>query len=141
MLLVDKLIGDVVPVRFIAFLLVGAVGVFVHFTVMTLAFGGVGLSFPLSQASATIVATTSNFALNNALTYRDMRLKGWRWAKGWVSYMLVCSLGALGNVGIASYLFRHDTVWVLAALTGIVIGAVWNYAMTAIYTWNRSCPN
>jgi dolichol-phosphate mannosyltransferase len=137
MLLADKLIGHVVPVRFVAFALVGTVGVFLHFSVLTTLFRAMSFSFSLSQAVATLVAMTSNFALNNALTYRDMRLKGWRWVGGWASFTLACSVGMLANVGIASYLFRHDTVWVLSALAGIVVGAVWNYAVTSIYTWNR----
>jgi dolichol-phosphate mannosyltransferase len=137
MLLADKLIGHVVPVRFLAFALIGAVGLFVHFAVLTILFGVMSLSFTFSQAAATIAAMTSNFTLNNALTYRDMRLRGWRWVKGWISFALVCSLGALANVGIASYLFVSNTAWVLAALAGIVVGAVWNYAMTAIYVWSK----
>jgi len=84
-----------------------------------------------------VVAITSNFALNNILTYRDMRLRGWQWVRGWVSFTLVCSVGALANVGIAAYLFRMDTFWVLSALAGIIIGAVWNYAVTAAYTWKK----
>jgi dolichol-phosphate mannosyltransferase len=28
--------------------------------------------------------------------------------------------------------------WVLAAVSGIVIGAVWNYAVTMVFTWGRS---
>jgi dolichol-phosphate mannosyltransferase len=137
MLLADKLIGHIVPVRFVAFVLVGAVGVAVHFAVLTTLFSAMHLSFSISQAVATILAMTSNFALNNSLTYRDMRLTGWRWVKGWFSFALACSLGALGNVGIAAYLFRHHTVWVVAALAGIVVGAVWNYAVTALYTWKK----
>ena len=39
---------------------------------------------------------------------------------------VVCAIGAVANVGIASYLFVQDTMWVLAALAGIVVGAVWN---------------
>jgi dolichol-phosphate mannosyltransferase len=137
MLLADKLIGHVVPVRFVAFALVGTVGVLVHFAVLTVMFHVMSFSFSLSQAAATILAMSSNFALNNALTYRDMRLKGWRLAKGWASFMLACSLGAFANVGIASYLFKHHTVWVLSGLAGILVGAVWNYAITAMYTWNK----
>ena len=34
MLLVDKFFGGVVPVRFVSFALIGAVGVFVHFAVL-----------------------------------------------------------------------------------------------------------
>jgi dolichol-phosphate mannosyltransferase len=94
------------------------------------------LSFTISQAGAAIVAMLSNFVLNNALTFRDKRLKGWRWVKGLSSFTLTCSLGALANVGVASYLFKQHTLWQLSALAGIVVGAVWNYAMTATFTWN-----
>jgi dolichol-phosphate mannosyltransferase len=137
MLLADKLIRHLVPVRFVAFMVVGTVGVLVHFVVLTALFRTISVSFAYSQAAAAIVAMTTNFVLNNALTYRDMRLTGWGWVKGWVSFVLACSVGALANVGIASYLFTHATFWVLSAMAGIVVGAVWNYAVTAMYTWNR----
>ena len=80
---------------------------------------------------------TSNFALNNILTYRDMRLRGWQWLRGWMSFSIACSVGAVANVGIATYIFRLETTWVLAALAGIIVGAVWNYAVTTVYTWRR----
>jgi len=137
MLLADKLIGHIVPVRFVAFGLVGTVGVFVHFAVLSTLFRVMSIPFRFSQAAATMAAMACNFALNNALTYRDMRLTGWQWIKGLMSFGLACSLGALANVGIASYLFRRDTAWVLAALAGIVVGAVWNYAVTGFYTWSK----
>lgn len=137
MLLLDKLVGHVVPVRFIAFGLVGGVGVLLHFAVLMTLFRVMGLSFAFSQSIATIVAMISNFTLNNALTFRDMRLKGWRWVKGLALFVVVCGIGALANVGIASYLFTRNRMWVLAALAGIVIGAVWNYSMTAMYAWGK----
>jgi len=140
MLLADKLIGGVVPVRFVSFALIGAVGVFVHFGMLALLFRAMSLSFILSQAGAAAVAMISNFTLNNALTYRDMRLKGWRWVQGLVSFMLTCSLGTLANVGVASYLFKRNTFWALSALAGIVVGTVWNYAMTATYIWEKRRP-
>jgi dolichol-phosphate mannosyltransferase len=138
MLLLDKLVGRFVPVRFVAFALVGTLGIGVHLVTVWLLFRGLGVGFPVSQAAATLVAITSNFALNNVLTYRDMRLRGWKWLSGWVSFLLACSVGALANVGIASYLFESSQVtWVPAALAGIVVGAVWNYAVTAVYTWHK----
>ena len=140
MLLADKLIGNIIPVRFLAFALVGLVGVAIHFAVLALTFRLLTVSFTVSQTIAAVVAMTSNFTLNNALTYRDRRLKGWRWLRGWVLFMLACSLGALANIGIASYLFGRDTVWALSALAGIVVGAVWNYALTATYTWTKRSP-
>jgi len=137
MLLADKLIGHILPVRFVAFALVGAVGVLVHFAVLSTLFRVMAAPFHFSQAAATIAAMVGNFVLNNALTYRDMRLKGWQWIKGLASFALSCSLGALANVGIASYLFRRDTSWAVAALAGIAVGAVWNYAVTSFYTWSK----
>lgn len=137
MLLADKFTGGVVPARFIAFALVGGLGVFVHFAVLTALFQAMSLSFVVGQAGAAAAAMVSNFTLNNALTYRDMRLKGWRWLKGLVSFTLTCSLGALANVGVASYLFKQHTLWEVSALAGIAVGAVWNYGMTATYTWKK----
>ncbi len=137
MLLADKLIGHIVPVRFVAFALVGAVGVLLHFAVLSTLFRVMSVPFRFSQAGATVAAMVANFVLNNALTYRDMQLKGWQWIKGLFSFVLSCSLGALANVGIASYLFKRSTSWALAALAGIAVGAVWNYAVTAFYTWSK----
>ncbi|MBX3344974.1 MAG: GtrA family protein, partial [Nitrospira sp.] len=87
------------------------------------------------QGLATVLAMTSNFSLNNLITYRDRQLTGWHWLRGWLSFALVCGLGAIGNVGVASYLFRQELHWGLSAMAGIVVGTVWNYAVTASYTW------
>jgi len=135
MLLLDKLIGHLVPVRFIAFTLVGGVGIFIHLITLTLLFKGLAVDFIPSQVAATFVAMTANFALNNLFTYRDMRLRGWRWVRGWVSFVLACSVGSAANVGLAAYLFQNHAGWTLAALAGITVGAVWNYAVTMVYTW------
>jgi dolichol-phosphate mannosyltransferase len=137
MLLMDKLIGHIIPVRFVAFSLVGGFGVVIHLAVLTLLFNVVETGFTIAQSIATFAAMTSNFALNNVLTYRDKRLRGWQWVWGWVSFILVCGVGALANVGVASYLFAKDTRWILAALAGILVGAVWNYAVTTVYTWKK----
>ena len=137
MLLLDKLIGHILPIRFIAFALVGIIGVFVHLLTLSVMLKGLRMGFVTSQSIAALIAMTSNFALNNILTYRDMRLRGWKWLHGWLSFTLVCGLCALANVGIASYLFEMDTFWVLSAFAGIVVGAVWNYAVSAVYTWKK----
>ncbi len=135
MLLLDKSIGRYVPVRLVAFALVGGSGVVVHFAVLLLFYRGLSLPFAWGQGLATVLAMTSNFALNNLITYRDRRLTGWHWPRGWLSFALVCGLGAIGNVGVASYLFGQDLHWGLSAMAGIVVGTVWNYAVTASYTW------
>ncbi len=137
MLVLDKLVGRWVPVRFLAFSIVGSLGVAVHFAVLWLLFTGLKNTFVVSQAAAITCAMTFNFAVNNLLTYRDRRLRGLRWVRGWLTFLLACSLGALMNLGLASSLYRADHAWPLAALGGILVGAVWNYVATTFVTWGR----
>ncbi|MDP9089385.1 MAG: glycosyltransferase family 2 protein [Pseudomonadota bacterium] len=137
MLLLDKLIGRWVPVRFLAFTIVGASGVTVHFAVLTLLFHGLHQSFVASQGAATLCAMTFNFTVNNVLTYRDMRLLGVRWLRGWASFVLACSIGGIANLGVASTIYGFGRGWFPAAIAGISVGAVWNYAVTMMLTWGR----
>lgn len=138
MLLADKLVGRYVPVRFVSFILVGGVGVGVHMSILAPLLRIFSVPFASAQAAATITAMVFNFAVNNVLTYRDVRLRGWRWVSGLMTFLLVCGVGAMANVGIASYLFNQRTSWFVAALSGIAVGAVWNYVVTMVYTWGRA---
>lgn len=136
-MLCDKTLGRFVPTRFIAFSAVGGIGILVHFAALWMLFKIYLLDFLLSQTGATLIAMTGNFALNNAFTYRDRRLRGWAWLRGWLSFVLICSIGAAANVGVAAYLFHsHQERWVLAALAGVLVGAVWNYAVSSVFTWS-----
>jgi dolichol-phosphate mannosyltransferase len=135
MLLLDKIVGRFVPVRFVAFIMVGGIGVVVHMAILTVLHQLMDFGFVVSQVWATFAAMTVNYVINNVITYRDLQLKGWDWVRGWVSFVLACSIGALANVGVAGYLFAEDTGWLVAGFAGIIVGAVWNYAITQLYTW------
>jgi dolichol-phosphate mannosyltransferase len=136
-LLLEKSVGRWIPTRFIVFSAVGALGVLVHMAVLSGLFAGGLASFFAAQTTATLVAMTFNFWLNNNTTYRDRRRTGWRWFTGLLGFYLACGIGAVANVGIATFLFdRHSTTWILSGLAGIVVGAVWNYAVTSIFTWS-----
>ena len=138
MLLLDKLVGHLVPVRFVAFSIVGVMGIAVHFAVLTPLLRIAHVRFVLAQAVAAFCAMTFNFALNNILTYRDARLRGWRWLRGWLLFVLACSIGGVMNVTVASFIFKAYGTWVIGALGGIVVGSMWNYAVTKFFTWGRS---
>jgi dolichol-phosphate mannosyltransferase len=135
MLLLDKLIGHIVPVRFVLFGVVGASGVVVNLAALWLVL--LAASFPVAQTVATIAAMTSNYALNNLLTYRDKRLRGWRFLTGLFSFYAVCAIGAIANVGIASAAFERHYSWWLAGLAGAAVGVVWNYAVSSVFTWRH----
>ncbi|WP_156362392.1 glycosyltransferase family 2 protein [Sphingomonas sp. Leaf208] len=135
----DRMFGRVIPVRFAMFSAIGVFGVGIHMAVLTALFVGFGTHFLVGEIVATLAALTFNFFLNNALTYRDRRLKGWRQlVDGWVSFAVICSVGAVANVGIAAFLYEmRDGAWAASALIGVLVGAVWNYALSSKFTWGR----
>jgi dolichol-phosphate mannosyltransferase len=136
-LLADKLVGHLIPVRFALFALIGGAGLFVHMAVLRSSLTLVALSFVAAQTVATMIAMTFNFFLNNLFTYRDQRLRGWRLVRGLLSFYLICGIGAVANVGIATYVFRADRAWWVAGIAGVIVGSVWNYAVSSIFTWKK----
>jgi dolichol-phosphate mannosyltransferase len=135
MLLLQKLVGPAVPVRFLLFSLIGGLGVFTHLLTLWLTTHALAMAFPVAQAVATLVAMTGNFLLNNLFTYRDRRLRGRRLVSGLLSFYAVCGAGAAANVGIAAHLAGGHHSWWLAGLAGAAVSVVWNYAMSSLFTW------
>ncbi|CAN7238462.1 glycosyltransferase [Rhizobium sp. LjRoot254] len=136
-LMFSKLFGGVLPVRFLMFGAVGVSGIAVHLLVLSFAHSTLHLNFAWSQFSAVMVAMTWNFVINNQLTYRDARLTGWPFVGGLLMFYLACSIGSVGNVGVASWIYSfHATAW-LAGLAGAIIGSVFNYAISSALIWKR----
>lgn len=136
-LLLAKYFGDVISVRFLMFGLVGASGLVVHLLALRLFLLG-GLEFNLGQTAASFVAMTSNFFLNNQLTYRDRRLRGVQAVIGLLTFYAVCSVGVLANVGVANLIYADPSYWWFAGTAGAIMGAVWNYAASSALTWRKS---
>ena len=134
-LLLAKVTGGAVTPRFLSFMLVGTIGLGVHLVTLRLALGALGLDFPRAQGIAALVAMTGNFILNNRLTYRDRRLSGIGFLKGLLGFYAISAMGALTNVGMASWLYAHEPVWWLAGAAGALMGAVWNYSMATLLVW------
>jgi len=136
-LLLDKLIGRWVPVRFLMFAAVGSIGAVLHMALLTMGHRFLGIAFLNAQIAATVIAIAFNFFVNNALTYRDKRIKGLvPVTLGLAKFYAVCSVGAVANVGIADFLVQ-DYDWWVSGICGILVGAVWNYAMSSLFTWRR----
>ncbi len=138
-LLIDKLTGGILPPRLWAFSAVGLVGVTLHLMGVAVLYRLCGVDFPSAYLTATLVAMTSNFFLNNAITYRDCRFRNARGLLlGWLSFCLACSLGAVISYGIANAFRTMGAHWAAASLLGILLGAVWNYLATQMFTWQVS---
>jgi len=136
--LIERYLGRWVPVRFALFGLVGGLGVFVHMAVLAAIYWPDEIGFGLAQATATMVAMTFNFWLNNLLTYRDKKLagaSGMFW--GWLKFCGACAMGAFANVAVATLLNDRGFVWWGAALVGVALASVWNYALSSKFVWGR----
>jgi dolichol-phosphate mannosyltransferase len=153
-LLADKLFGRIIPVRLILFSLVGASGVFVHLAIFWAAMlSGLAasvsldqaLQFKAAQAIATGVAATSNFFLNNLLTYRDKRLRGFAVLRGLISFLAISGIGAIVSISFAGQVLAWfpeamrggKYVLTFASLSGVAVSTILNYSASAIFTWRK----
>ncbi|AWM02119.1 glycosyltransferase family 2 protein [Bradyrhizobium amphicarpaeae] len=136
-LVLAKLSNDIVSLRFILFAMVGGIGLVVHLTTLFIGLQLFKAPFAEAQAAGAIVAMTSNFILNNFLTYRDQRLKGFALLRGLIAFYIVCSVGLLANVGVAFSVYDQEPIWWLAGMAGALMGVVWNYAMSGLFVWRK----
>jgi dolichol-phosphate mannosyltransferase len=135
-LVTAKLTNDAVSARFLLFCLVGLTGIGIHLAVLSVLVLA-DLSFGVAQALATVGAIAWNFVLNNLFTYRDQRLTGWHFVTGLMGFQVICAIGAISNVGIATWIYDYDETWWIAGLGGALIGTVWNFVVSAALVWRQ----
>ena len=135
-LLLNKATGGVIPARAVMFALVGSTGFLVNVVVaMTLDAMRAPLAFWQIQLLAAFVAMTSNFAINNAVTYFDRRKKGIALLTAYIRFCLLCSAGLFVNVAVAAFLNDRIEMPGTSQVAGAAFGAVWNYVTTALAVW------
>ena len=133
-LLIEKLSRGLIPPKFVLFASVGVLGLVVHLSALQ-AMKLAGLHFLPSQTIATLVAMTFNYAVNNQITYRAERLKGLRFAVGYLIFCAVCSLGALANISVANLALGELGSWPLAGLAGALMSSVFNFGVATRFVW------
>lgn len=133
--LISKMTRGLLPARFVSFLIVGGSGVFVHLAILYSALG-LGASFSLAQACAALVAASSNFFLNNLLTFRDRRLRGARLVVGLFKFLVVSSVGIAANVSAATFAYERLGQWTLpATFAGIALDTIWKFVVSKRIVW------
>lgn len=134
-LVADKLVGDWLPPRFVLFSTIGAFGALIYLAVLATVYQGGVWGFRPALILATFAAMTSNFFLNNVVTYRDRRLKGAALIGGLLTFYLACSIGAVVSIRISEMLQESGALWWLAGLSGVLVASVWNFSVTQFFTW------
>jgi dolichol-phosphate mannosyltransferase len=125
-----------ISARFVMFGAVGATGVAVHMTMLG-ALSATGLAFWIAQLCAIAAAMTSNFVLNNALTFRDLRLGGARLWRGLAGFYLACASGGLISEIVGAGVNRVGGHWIAAGLAGALTAAMWNYWSASRAAWGH----
>lgn len=134
-LILNKLLGGIVPPGLAAFAFLGAIGLATYLTCLTFLFQARHLGFLTSQVVATFAAVTVSFLLNNLIAHRDRRLRGSRIWAGLAAFWLACSFGVLANVSCARSLRELHMPWTIAGLAGIAVSFVWNLRRPSGLDW------
>tara|TARA_Y100001968_G_scaffold333150_1_gene394399 strand:- start:1441 stop:2547 length:1107 start_codon:yes stop_codon:yes gene_type:complete len=125
------------PRRAISFALVGATGVLIQLSATYILMGLFLLDFEKALPLAVIIAASSNYLINNLLTFRAERLSGWLLSKGLLKFLLVASLPVIANIGLATSFYKsvYQSTF-LAQLAGIFVVFIWNYVASSRFVWN-----
>lgn len=134
--IIEKMSHGLIPGRFVLFSAVGALGLCVHLGILFL-LKSYHVAFLPAQTAAIGCAMLFNFFVNNELTYRDRKLKGWAFIPGLILFCLICSIGALANIGVAELAIHQTSSWSLAGLAGALIGAAFNFGAASKLIWER----
>ena len=129
----------IMPRRAISFGLVGLSGVFVQLFITYFLTNLLLLKFYDALPIAVISAATSNFLINNQVTFRSNRLKGSALLVGLLKFFLVASLPVIANIGITTAVYEYisaDTL--IAQIAGIAIVYAWNYLASSSFVWNKA---
>ena len=134
-LILSHLSFGIISIRFVLFGFVGFSGVLVQLMSTYFFFKILALSFFYSHLISILITMTSNFYLNNSLTFKDHSLAGRSFFKGLISFYIVCSMGAFANIAVAEKIFNSIEIWHFASLIGALVGALWNFIFSSLFTW------
>jgi len=131
-LLTAKFTRDAISPRFLMFAIVGASGLVVHMAILRAL---LPMGFSGAQTAAALGAMTWNYLVNNAVTYRDRRKRGFGLLTGYFKFVFLCSIPLAANVAVATMVYERGPAWWVAGVAGAVVAAAWNYVTTSRAVW------
>tara|TARA_Y100000991_G_scaffold144045_1_gene108785 strand:- start:332 stop:1441 length:1110 start_codon:yes stop_codon:yes gene_type:complete len=130
--------GRIVPRRAVSFALVGSTGVFIQLSTIYFLLALTNFDFETVLPVGVIIAASSNFIINNILTFRSNKLLGKNFYTGLLKFLLVSSLPIIANVGVTNLFYsKFSTNTFFSQLVGIFVVFIWNYAASSKVVWNN----
>ncbi len=140
--LYDVTVGKYIPLTFVKYCMVGALGVIVNlisYTALDRIISGVEaptlFGFSLAVLGAIEISIFFNFCLNNWWTFAHTKLRGVAAVLGFLKYNVACGFGALANVAVSGFLYSRGFGELESVILGACAGMVWNYTMSRMFTW------
>ena len=127
--IVENLTNGIISAGFLVFSMVGSFGVLLHLLLLSFLLS-LEFTFISANISSTLVAMTSNYLLNNFLTFHNIHDTYQKKILGLIKYTLANSLSIFANIGIASQLFGNNFSALSSALVGIFAGLILNYFLS-----------
>ncbi len=140
-------LGSKVSGRFVRFVVVGGVGVFVNLLAMAVLMRLTGLRDWRASTLASLVAALHNYVLNNGWTFRDRRRTGRAFLNGAFVYLPMAAAGIAVTAlvysllaGLGLRMGYGASSWYLlgAQLVAILFGTYLNYSLNDSFTWRRN---
>ena len=136
--LIHSFLMRIFPRRAVSFALVGSIGVLVQLLTIYFLIAVSNLTFEQVLPAGVIVAASSNFAINNMLTFRTQKLIGKSFFFGLIKFLLVSSLPIIANIGITNLIYTQLSVnTFISQIVGILVVFIWNYAASSKVVWNN----
>ena len=130
--------GRIFPRRAVSFALVGSTGVFIQLSTIYFLLAVTNFDFETVLPLGVIIAASSNFIINNILTFRSNKLLGKNFYTGLLKFLLVSSLPIIANVGVTNLFYsKFSTNTFFSQLVGIFVVFIWNYAASSKVVWNN----
>ena len=127
-----KALGERHLGTFLRFSIVGTIGFVIDATVLYLLHLGMGLGLYRARVGSFLVAASVNWLLNRVFTFRDARRDSH--GRQWLSFVAVCSLGAIANYGAYALVIACGPESVLlpgfAVAAGSIAGLAFNYTLS-----------
>ena len=134
--LIHSFCKRLIPRKAISFAFVGMTGILVQLFVSYTLMWFLGIPFGKVLPFAVICAASSNYLINNWLTFRRNRLKNKELIVGLLKFLIVATLPILANVGLASSFYNFISPnTLLSQFAGIIVVFIWNYAASSRLVW------
>ena len=119
--------------------MVGISGVFVQLFITSFLVEIFFFDFYNALPFAVILAATSNFLINNQVTFRSDRLKNRALLIGLLKFLMIASLPVIANVGITTAFYKYISAdKFIAQIAGIAIVYAWNYLASSSFVWKKT---